>query len=225
MGVSYRYMIIAPSILAADFSKLGDEVASVLDAGADWVHIDVMDNHYVPNLTIGPLIPSSLRKAGIDAFFDVHLMIKPVDLIIPEFVKAGANLITVHPETTEHLHRTIQLIKSFGCKVGVAFNPSTPLSYLDYVMDAVDLILIMSVNPGFGGQSFIPSSYDKIREVRSLIEQSGRDISLQVDGGVKVSNIKDVRDAGADNFVMGSAIFSTSDYQKTISDVRHELSR
>lgn len=218
-------MIIAPSILAADFSKLGDEVSSVLNAGADWVHIDVMDNHYVPNLTIGPLIPSSLRKSGIDAFFDVHLMIKPVDLIIPEFAKAGANLITVHPETTEHLHRTIQLIKSLGCKAGVAFNPSTPLSYLDYIMDSVDLILIMSVNPGFGGQSFIPSSYDKIREVRSLIEQSGRDISLQVDGGVKVSNIKDVKDAGANNFVMGSAIFSTSDYQKTISDVRHELSR
>jgi len=218
-------MIIAPSILAADFSKLGDEVSSVLQAGADWVHIDVMDNHYVPNLTIGPLIPSSLRKSGINAFFDVHLMIKPVDLIIPEFAKAGANLITVHPETTEHLHRTLQLIKSLGCKAGVAFNPSTPLSYLDYIMDSVDLILIMSVNPGFGGQSFIPSSYDKIREVRSLIEQSGRDISLQVDGGVKVSNIKDVRDAGADNFVMGSAIFSTSDYQKTISDVRHELSR
>ncbi|MBT5953607.1 ribulose-phosphate 3-epimerase [bacterium] len=218
-------MIIAPSILAADFSKLGDEVSSVLQAGADWVHIDVMDNHYVPNLTIGPLIPSSLRKSGINAFFDVHLMIKPVDLIIPEFAKAGANLITVHPETTEHLHRTLQLIKSLGCKAGVAFNPSTPLSYLDYIMDSVDLILIMSVNPGFGGQSFIPSSYDKIREVRSLIEQSGRDISLQVDGGVKVSNIKDVRDAGADNFVMGSAIFSTTDYQKTISDVRHELSR
>ncbi|MFP4062578.1 MAG: ribulose-phosphate 3-epimerase [Halochromatium sp.] len=199
--------LIAPSILSADFARLGEEVDNVLAAGADIVHFDVMDNHYVPNLTIGPLICEALRKHGVSAPIDVHLMVKPVDRIIPDFAKAGASYITFHPEASEHVDRTLQLIKAEGCKAGLVFNPATPLDYLKYELDNVDMVLLMSVNPGFGGQSFIPSALDKLREVRAMIDASGRDIRLEIDGGVKVDNIAEIKAAGADTFVSGSGIF------------------
>lgn len=199
--------LIAPSILSADFARLGEEVDNVLAAGADIVHFDVMDNHYVPNLTIGPLVCEALRKHGVTAPIDVHLMVKPVDRIVPDFAAAGASYITFHPEASEHVDRTLQLIRNEGCKAGLVFNPATPLSYLDYVLDKVDMILLMSVNPGFGGQSFIPSAMDKLREVRKLIDASGRDIRLEIDGGVKADNIAEIKAAGADTFVSGSGIF------------------
>ncbi|WP_462321101.1 ribulose-phosphate 3-epimerase [Halochromatium sp.] len=199
--------LIAPSILSADFARLGEEVDNVLAAGADIVHFDVMDNHYVPNLTIGPLICDALRKHGVTAPIDVHLMVKPVDRIIPDFAKAGATYITFHPEASEHVDRTLQLIKAEGCKAGLVFNPATSLDYLKYELDKVDMVLLMSVNPGFGGQSFIPSALDKLREARAMIEASGRDIRLEIDGGVKVDNIAEIKAAGADTFVSGSGIF------------------
>ncbi|WCG82771.1 ribulose-phosphate 3-epimerase [Pectobacterium sp. A5351] len=217
--------LIAPSILSADFARLGDDTANVLAAGADVVHFDVMDNHYVPNLTIGPLVLKSLRDYGITAPIDVHLMVKPVDRIIPDFANAGASFITFHPEATDHLDRSLQLIKDHGCKAGLVFNPATPLSYLDYVMDKLDIILLMSVNPGFGGQSFIPSTLDKLRQVRRLIDDSGYDIRLEVDGGVKVENIGAIAEAGADMFVAGSAIFGHPDYRTVIDQMRNEISR
>ncbi|MBQ4770285.1 ribulose-phosphate 3-epimerase [Pectobacterium versatile] len=217
--------LIAPSILSADFARLGEDTASVLAAGADVVHFDVMDNHYVPNLTIGPLVLKSLRDYGITAPIDVHLMVKPVDRIIPDFANAGASFITFHPEATDHLDRSLQLIKDHGCKAGLVFNPATPLSYLDYVMDKLDIILLMSVNPGFGGQSFIPSTLDKLRQVRRLIDDSGYDIRLEVDGGVKVENIGAIAEAGADMFVAGSAIFGHPDYRAVIDQMRSEISR
>ncbi len=199
--------LIAPSILSADFAKLGEEVDNVLAAGADIVHFDVMDNHYVPNLTIGPLVCEALRKHGVTAPIDVHLMVKPVDRIVPDFAKAGATYITFHPEASEHVDRTLQLIRGEGCKSGLVFNPATPLSYLDYVMDKVDMILLMSVNPGFGGQGFIPATLDKLRQVRKMIDASGLDIRLEIDGGVKADNIAEIKAAGADTFVSGSGIF------------------
>ena len=199
--------LIAPSILSADFARLGEEVDNVLAAGADIVHFDVMDNHYVPNLTIGPLVCEALRKHGVTAPIDVHLMVKPVDRIVPDFAAAGATYITFHPEASEHIDRTLQLIRGEGCKAGLVFNPATPLSYLDYVMDKIDMILLMSVNPGFGGQGFIPSAMDKLRQVRKLIDASGRDIRLEIDGGVKADNIAEIKAAGADTFVSGSGIF------------------
>ncbi len=199
---------IAPSILSADFAKLGEEVDNVLAAGADIVHFDVMDNHYVPNLTIGPLVCEALRKHGVTAPIDVHLMVKPVDRIVPDFAAAGATYITFHPEASEHIDRTLQLIRNEGCKAGLVFNPATPLSYLDYVIDKCDMILLMSVNPGFGGQSFIPSALDKLRQVRKMIDASGFDIRLEIDGGVKADNIAEIKAAGADTFVSGSGIFS-----------------
>ena len=201
---------IAPSILSADFARLGEEVANVLTSGADIVHFDVMDNHYVPNLTIGPLVCEALRKYGVTAPIDVHLMVKPVDRIIPDFAKAGATYITFHPEASEHIDRTLQLIRNEGCKAGLVFNPATPLSYLDYVMDKIDMVLIMSVNPGFGGQSFIPSALEKLRQVRQRIDESGLPIRLEIDGGVKASNIREIKEAGADTFVAGSAIFNAA---------------
>lgn len=213
---------IAPSILSANFAKLGQEVTEVLDAGADIVHFDVMDNHYVPNLTIGPLVCEALRPLT-DALIDVHLMVKPVDRIVPDFAKAGANIISFHPEASEHIDRTIGLIKEQGCKAGLVFNPATPLHYLDHVMDKLDLILIMSVNPGFGGQKFIPEALNKLREVRRRIDASGRDIWLEIDGGVKVDNIAEVARAGADTFVAGSAIYGTPDYKATIDQMRAQL--
>ena len=219
-----NYMI-APSILSADFARLGDEVTNVLESGADIVHFDVMENHYVPNLTIGPLICEALHKHGVKAPIDVHLMVKPVDRIIPDFAKAGATYITFHPEGSEHIDRSLQLVHDCGCKSGLVFNPATPLDYLKYVMDKVDMILLMSVNPGFGGQSFIPATLDKLREARQLIESSGRDIRLEVDGGVKVNNIREIAEAGADTFVAGSAIFSTPDYKATIAAMRAELAK
>ena len=212
--------VIAPSILSADFARLGDEVNAVLKAGADWVHFDVMDNHYVPNLTIGPLVCEALRKHGISAPIDVHLMVKPVDRIVPDFAKAGATLISFHPEASEHVDRTIQLIRSHGCQVGLVFNPATPLSWLDHTLDQLDLVLIMSVNPGFGGQSFIPSALDKLRAVRERIDRSGRAVRLEIDGGVKADNIGEIARAGADTFVAGSAIFNTKDYAATIAAMR-----
>jgi len=215
--------LIAPSILSADFARLGEEVVNVLKAGADIVHFDVMDNHYVPNLTIGPLVCEALRKHGVSADIDVHLMVKPVDRIIPDFAKAGATYITFHPEASEHIDRTVQLIRDQGCRPGLVFNPATPLDYLDYVLDKVDMVLLMSVNPGFGGQSFIPSALDKLRRVRKLIDDSGRDIRLEIDGGVKVDNIRSITEAGADTFVAGSAIFGTKDYQATIAAMRKEI--
>jgi len=223
--------LIAPSILSADFARLGEEVDNVLKSGADVVHFDVMDNHYVPNLTIGPLVCDALRKHGVTADIDVHLMVKPVDRIIPDFAKAGASYITFHPEASEHVDRSLQLIKEEGCKCGLVFNPATPLDVLEYVMDKVDLILLMSVNPGFGGQSFIPSALDKLRQARKMIEASGRDIRLEIDGGVKVNNIREIAEAGADMFVAGSAIFgaaSDSDantYDSVIADMRAELAK
>jgi ribulose-phosphate 3-epimerase len=214
---------IAPSILSADFARLGEEVRNVLAAGADVVHFDVMDNHYVPNLTIGPLVCEALRKHGIEAPIDVHLMVKPVDRIIPDFAKAGATYITFHPEASEHIDRTLGLIRECGCRPGLVFNPGTPLNWLDHVLDKVDMILLMSVNPGFGGQSFIASALPKIAEVRRIIDRSGRAIRLEVDGGVKVDNIEAVAAAGADTFVAGSAIFGAKDYAATISAMRDRI--
>jgi len=208
--------VIAPSILSADFARLGEEVDAVVAAGAEWIHFDVMDNHYVPNLTIGPLICEALRKHGVKAPIDVHLMVKPVDRIVPDFAKAGATNISFHPEASEHIDRTIQLIKASGCTAGLVFNPATPLSYLDYVLDKIDLVLLMSVNPGFGGQSFIASALDKLRQVRERIDASGRAIRLEIDGGVKRDNIAQIARAGADTFVAGSAIFSEKDYRDVI---------
>ncbi|MDD5123588.1 ribulose-phosphate 3-epimerase [Methylovulum sp.] len=214
---------IAPSILSANFAKLGEEVDNVLAAGADVVHFDVMDNHFVPNLTIGPLVCEALRKHGVTAPIDVHLMIEPVDRIIPDFAKAGASIITFHPEASVHIDRTLQLIRDNGCQSGLVFNPGTPLHYLEYVMDKLDMILLMSVNPGFGGQSFIPSALDKLRQVRKIIDDSGLNIRLEIDGGVKTDNIRAIKEAGADTFVAGSAIFSQPDYKKVIGDMRAEL--
>jgi ribulose-phosphate 3-epimerase len=216
---------IAPSILSADFARLGEEVDAVVNAGADLVHFDVMDNHYVPNLTIGPLVCEALRKHGIRVPIDVHLMVKPVDRIIPDFAAAGAAYISIHPETTEHLDRSLQLIREHGCKSGLVFNPATPLDWLEYVLDKVDLVLLMSVNPGFGGQQFIESTLAKIVAVRKLIDRSGRAIRLEVDGGVKVSNIAQIAAAGADTFVAGSAIFSSGDYGAPIAAMRREIQR
>ncbi|MDH3481552.1 MAG: ribulose-phosphate 3-epimerase [Gammaproteobacteria bacterium] len=215
--------LIAPSILSADFARLGDDVKAVLDAGADVVHFDVMDNHFVPNLTIGPLICDALRNFGIEAPIDVHLMVEPVDRIIPDFAKAGASYITFHPEASRHIDRSLGLIREFGCKSGLVFNPATPLGSLEYVIDKVDMVLIMSVNPGFGGQKFIPSALDKLREARKIIEESGRDIRLEIDGGVKVSNIGEIAAAGADTFVAGSAIFSSDDYAATIAAMKSAI--
>ncbi|MBP6299570.1 MAG: ribulose-phosphate 3-epimerase [Arenimonas sp.] len=217
--------IIAPSILSANFAKLGEEVDAVLAAGADWVHFDVMDNHYVPNLTIGPLVCEALRKHGVIAPIDVHLMVKPVDRIIPDFAKAGATLISFHPEASEHVDRTIGLIKELGCQAGLVLNPATPLHVLDHVLDKLDLVLIMSVNPGFGGQSFIPHSLDKIRLVRERIRETGKLIRLEVDGGVKVENIAAIAQAGADAFVAGSAIFGANDYAQVIAQMRTEIAK
>ena len=214
---------IAPSILSADFARLGEEVRSVLAAGADLVHFDVMDNHYVPNLTIGPLVCEALRKHGITAPIDVHLMVKPVDRIIPDFAKGGATYITFHPEATEHIDRTIGLIREHGCKPGLVFNPATPLEYLDYTLEKLDMVLLMSVNPGFGGQSFIPSALPKLAQVRRLIDQSGLPIRLEIDGGVKVDNIQAIAAAGADTFVAGSAIFGSNDYTATIAAMRKAI--
>ncbi|MBD7955681.1 ribulose-phosphate 3-epimerase [Stenotrophomonas sp. Sa5BUN4] len=212
--------IIAPSILSADFARLGEEVDNVLAAGADWVHFDVMDNHYVPNLTIGPLVCQALRKHGVTAPIDVHLMVEPVDRIIPDFAEAGATYISFHPEASRHPHRTIQLIRSLGCKPGLVLNPGTPVDILDWVLDDLDLVLLMSVNPGFGGQAFIPSALDKLRVVRQKIDASGKDIRLEIDGGVKAENIGAIAAAGADAFVAGSAIFNAPDYQQVISAMR-----
>ena len=214
---------IAPSILSADFARLGEEVDNVLAAGADIVHFDVMDNHYVPNLTIGPMVCTALRKYGITAPIDVHLMVSPVDRIIGDFIEAGASYITFHPEASGHIDRSLQLIKDGGCKAGLVFNPATSLESLKYVMDKVDMILLMSVNPGFGGQKFIPGTLDKLREARALIEASGREIRLEIDGGVNVKNIREIAAAGADTFVAGSAIFNTPDYAEVIAAMRAEL--
>ena len=215
--------LIAPSILSADFARLGEEVDAVLAAGADIVHFDVMDNHFVPNLTIGPLICEALRKHGVTAPLDVHLMVDPVDRIIPDFAGAGADYITFHPEASAHVDRSLQLIRGLGCKSGLVFNPATPLSWLEYALDKIDMVLIMSVNPGFGGQSFIPSALDKLRKAREIIDASGFDIRLEIDGGVKLDNIAQIAAAGADTFVSGSAIFGTDDYQATIAAMREQL--
>ena len=221
--------LIAPSILSADFAKLGEEVDNVLAAGADIVHFDVMDNHYVPNLTIGPLVCQALRKHGVTAPIDVHLMVKPVDRIVPDFAKAGATYITFHPEASEHIDRTLQLIRNEGCKSGLVFNPATSLSYLEYVLDKVDMVLLMSVNPGFGGQSFIPSALEKLKQVRAMIDESGRDIRLEIDGGVKADNIAEIKAAGADTFVSGSGIFGKASdadpnrYDSIIRRMREEM--
>jgi ribulose-phosphate 3-epimerase len=214
---------IAPSILSANFAKLGEEVDSVLRAGADVVHFDVMDNHYVPNLTIGPLVCEALRKHGVTAPIDVHLMVKPVDRIVPDFAAAGATFISFHPEAVEHVDRTIELIREQGCKPGLVFNPATPLDYLDYTLEKLDLVLIMSVNPGFGGQKFIPAALRKLREARERIDASGRNVRLEIDGGVKVDNIGEIARAGADMFVAGSAIFGSKDYAATIKAMRKEI--
>jgi len=222
---------IAPSILSADFARLGEEVDNVIKSGADIVHFDVMDNHYVPNLTIGPLVCDALRKHGVTAEIDVHLMVKPVDRIIPDFAEAGASYITFHPEASEHIDRSLQMIRELGCKSGLVFNPATPLDYLKHVMDKVDMILLMSVNPGFGGQSFIPGTLDKLREARKLIDESGYDIRLEIDGGVKVDNIREIAAAGADTFVAGSAIFGAKNdadanvYDTVVGKMREELAK
>jgi len=217
--------LIAPSILSADFARLGEEVDNVLKAGADIVHFDVMDNHFVPNLTIGPLVCDALRNHGVTAPIDVHLMIEPVDRIIPDFAKAGATYITFHPEASRHIDRSLQMIRDQGCKSGLVFNPATPLHHLDHVMDKIDMILLMSVNPGFGGQSFIPSALEKLRQVRKRIDESGFDIRLEIDGGVKVDNIREIKAAGADTFVAGSAIFSQPDYKAVIDEMRAEMAK
>ena len=217
--------LIAPSILSADFARLGEDVKAVLDAGADIVHFDVMDNHFVPNLTIGPMICDALRNYGIEAPIDVHLMVEPVDRIIPDFAKAGASYITFHPEASKHPDRSLSLIHEKGCKAGLVFNPATPLDWLDYVIDKVDMVLLMSVNPGFGGQKFIPSTLDKLRQARKMIDDSGRDIRLEIDGGVKVDNIGEIAAAGADTFVAGSAIFGSKDYAKTIAAMKAEIEK
>lgn len=214
---------IAPSILSANFARLGEEVDAVIAAGADMVHFDVMDNHYVPNLTIGPLVCEALRKHGVTAPIDVHLMVKPVDRIIPDFAKAGASWISFHPEASEHIDRTLGLIREQGCRAGLVFNPATPLSWLDHVMDKVDMVLLMSVNPGFGGQTFIPSALPKLREARARIDASGRAIRLEIDGGVSAANIREIARAGADTFVAGSAIYGSKDYQATITAMRAEI--
>ncbi len=216
---------IAPSILSADFAKLGEEVDNVLAAGADVVHFDVMDNHYVPNLTIGPLVCEALRNHGVTAPIDVHLMVKPVDRIIPDFASAGASYITFHPEASEHIDRTISLIKESGCKAGLVFNPATPLHHLDHVIDQLDMVLLMSVNPGFGGQSFIPQTLKKLSTVRNLIDSKSLQTRLEIDGGVKIDNIQEIASAGADTFVAGSAIFNTEDYKDTIDKMRSELAQ
>ena len=215
--------VIAPSILSADFARLGAEVDAVLAAGADWVHFDVMDNHYVPNLTVGPMVCKALRKYGITAPIDVHLMVSPVDRIIGDFIEAGASYITFHPEASDHIDRSLQLIKSGGCKAGLVFNPATPLHYLDYVLDKVDMVLLMSVNPGFGGQQFIAKTIDKIAQARQIIDNSGFDIRLEVDGGVTTKNIRQIAQAGADSFVAGSAIFGAESYQQAINTMCQEL--
>lgn len=224
-----KKFLIAPSILSADFARLGEDTVKALEAGGDVVHFDVMDNHYVPNLTIGPLVCQSLhnylQKSGINAPIDVHLMVKPVDRLIPDFAAAGATYISFHPEASEHVDRTIQLIKEHGCKAGLVFNPATSLSYLDYVMDKLDVILLMSINPGFGGQPFIPGTLDKLRQVRKLIDDSGYDIRLEIDGGVKAENIGEIAAAGADMFVAGSAIFNQPDYRTVIDHMRSELAK
>ncbi|BCT91890.1 ribulose-phosphate 3-epimerase [Lysobacter helvus] len=208
--------VIAPSILSANFARLGEEVDNVLKAGADWVHFDVMDNHYVPNLTIGPLVCEALRKHGVTAPIDVHLMVEPVDRLVPDFAKAGATMISFHPEASRHVHRTVQLIKANGCQAGLVLNPATPIEVLDYVLDDLDMVLLMSVNPGFGGQAFIPSALDKLRRVRERIDRSGKAIRLEIDGGVKPENIAEIASAGADTFVAGSAIFSQPDYADVV---------
>jgi ribulose-phosphate 3-epimerase len=215
--------VIAPSILSADFARLGDEVDAVLAAGADWVHFDVMDNHYVPNLTIGPMVCEALRKHGVTAPIDVHLMVEPVDRIVPDFAGAGASLISFHPEASAHVHRTVQLIRSHGCRAGLVLNPATPVEVLDYVLDELDLVLLMSVNPGFGGQSFIPSALDKLRRVREMIDRSGRPVRLEIDGGVKPDNIAEIAAAGADTFVAGSAIFNAPDYADVIARMKQAV--
>ncbi|HEU0276849.1 MAG TPA: ribulose-phosphate 3-epimerase [Rhodanobacteraceae bacterium] len=218
--MSRQPCVIAPSILSADFARLGAEVDAVVDAGADWIHFDVMDNHYVPNLTIGPMVLKALRAHGVTAPMDVHLMVEPVDRIVPDFAEAGASSISFHPEATRHVDRTLALIREHGCKAGLVFNPATSLDWLDYVLDKLDIVLVMSVNPGFGGQAFIPSALDKLRRARAIIDRSGRPIHLEVDGGVKVANIGDIARAGADAFVAGSAVFGSPDYRQTISAMR-----
>ena len=223
--MSTQSTVIAPSILSANFAKLGEEVDNVLAAGADWVHFDVMDNHYVPNLTIGPMVCKALRDYGITAPIDVHLMVEPVDSMIVQFAEAGASIITFHPEASKHVDRSLQLIKDHGCKAGLVLNPATSLEQLTHVIDKLDVVLLMSVNPGFGGQSFIPHTLEKLRQVRKLIDQSGRDIRLQVDGGVKTDNIKEIAEAGADMFVAGSAIFNQPDYKAVIDEMREQLAQ
>ncbi len=217
--------LIAPSILSADFARLGEEVNAVLEAGADIIHFDVMDNHFVPNLTIGPLICDALRDHGVTAPIDVHLMVEPVDRLIPDFAKAGASYITFHPEASHHVHRTLGLIRDLGCKAGLVFNPATPLTWLEHVIEDLDMVLVMSVNPGFGGQKFIESALDKLRQARQMIDESGRDIRLEIDGGVKIENIGEIAAAGADTFVAGSAIFGTDHYAATIGAMRSEIDK
>ena len=217
--------VIAPSILSADFARLGEEVDAVLAAGADWVHFDVMDNHYVPNLTIGPMVCEALRRHGVTAPIDVHLMVQPVDRIVPDFAKAGASMISFHPEASAHVHRTVQLIRANGCQAGLVLNPATPVEVLDYVLDELDMVLLMSVNPGFGGQAFIPSTLEKLRRVRGMIDRSGRSVRLEIDGGVKADNIGEVAAAGADTFVAGSAIFGAGDYADVIARMKDAVAR